>query len=323
MRIPFSIVLIAVVLGTAQAAVAQAPSAADEKINRLEAELSKLADTSPDAAGVMLELLDAYYAEGRVFGLIRVGQSFATAFTQHPQHAAVMLKLLDGLQAVSRNTETAAGARQFLQRYPEHEAAGRVEQILATTLDQLDDRLRAAETYDAVWQRLGDTDEGRRAALRAFQLYVLVNNKDALTKAAALGEAVLDKAAAPEFAARMGLDAVVYRQRTADYGRSNAVGQKLLKKKLPTDPAAKAYLHTLLAQNDVSLCQRANAVENLRKARALVDSRDLLKRMITESSAAGATGTQMQPLVDEYLRKYSDQPDRFAMKSYLPAAYLR
>lgn len=323
MRTYICFIVLAAFVYVASPAAAQVPVNADERINRLEAELSKLADSSTEAAGVMLELIDAYHAEGRVFGLVRVGQNFTTAFTQHPQHAAVMLKLLDGLAAVSRNTETAAIARQFLQRYPDDKAAGRVEQVLAATLDQLEDRLRAAEAYDAVWQRHGDDDDGRRAALRAFQLYVLVNNKDSFTKAAVLGEAVLDKVAAPEFAARMGLDAVIYRQRIADYAGSNAVGQKLLRKKLPTDPAAKAYLHALLAQNDVSLGQRANAVENLRKARALTDTRDLLKRMIAESASANATGAQMQPLVDEYLKKYADQPDRFALKSYLPAAYLR
>src|SRR5262245_8607727 len=72
-------------------------SPADAKINQLESNLSKLRDTSPEAAAVMLELVDAYHAEGRVFGLIRVGQTFVTAFTQHPQHRAIMLKLLDGL----------------------------------------------------------------------------------------------------------------------------------------------------------------------------------------------------------------------------------
>jgi len=329
MRMPLWTVL-AVVLAFVEVAGAQSPapakpaaSANDEKINRLESELAKLADTSPEAADVMLQLIDAYYAEGRVFGIIRVGQTFTTAFVQHPQHKAVMLKLLDGFQAVSRNKETAALARQFLQRYPTDKSAAAVEQILAATLDQLDDRLRAAETYDAVWQRLGDTDEGRRAAVRAFQLYVLVNNKDAFVAAANLADSVVDKTAAPEFASRMGLDAVLYRQRVADWAGSNLVGQKLIKKKLPTDPVAKATLHTMLAANDISLGQRANAVENLRKARALNDSRDLLKRMITESATAGAGGKQMQPLVDEYLAKYADQPDRFVLKSYLPAAYLR
>ena len=97
-------------------AATPAPSANEEQITKLEAELSKLRDTSPEAADVMLKLVDLYAAEGRVFGLIRVGQTFSTSFTTHPQHKTVMLKLLDGLVGTSRNKETVTLARQFLQR---------------------------------------------------------------------------------------------------------------------------------------------------------------------------------------------------------------
>ena len=47
------------------------PSAIDKKAAELEAQLNKSLDTSPEGAKVMIELVDLYYNEGRVFGLVR------------------------------------------------------------------------------------------------------------------------------------------------------------------------------------------------------------------------------------------------------------
>jgi TolA-binding protein/SOS-response transcriptional repressor LexA len=305
------------------AAAAPLVTANEEQINKLEAELSKLRDTSPEAADVMLKLADLYHADGRVFGLIRVGQTFVNTFTSHPQHKVMMQKLLDGLVATSRNKETVTLCRQFLQRYPDDAAAARFELTLAQTLLQLEDRLRAAETYDALWQRLGDTPDGRKAAVSALTLYNALGNRDSWTKAATLADSVFDKAKAGDFATRFGLEAVTGWQRVSDWGKSNAAGQKLLKKNLPADAAAKAYLYFQLATNDAGLGQRANAAENLKKARAVKDSRDLLSRQIFETSAAAGTPQQLEPLIAEYVKKYPWHPDLFSVKSQLPAAYLR
>ena len=62
------------------------PSAIDQKATALEAQLNKALDSSPQAAKVMLELVDLYYQEGRVFGLVRVGERFAKAQASHPRH---------------------------------------------------------------------------------------------------------------------------------------------------------------------------------------------------------------------------------------------
>lgn len=315
-------------LAQAPAPAATAPAAApaqpeNPKIRELEGALSKMRDTSPEAAGVMVQLIDLYYEEGRVFGLIRVGQQFVTGFTSHPQHKDAMLKLFDGLLATSRNKELITLARQFMQRYPNDPAIPRVELVLAQTLEQVDDRPRAAEALEAVWKRQGDTFLGRESALKAFNLYAAMNNKDGFTKAAMIGEAVADKVAAPEYATRLAMDSVIYWNRIAEYAKSNAVGSKLLKKNLPADTAQKAYLHSFMAQNDINLGQRANAAENFRKARALVDNRDSLYRLVVELASASAAPEAIQPLVDEYAKKYPWDAQRFVLKSYLPAAYLR
>src|SRR5262249_50064017 len=90
-----------------------------KQATQLEAELSKLRSTTGEAADVMLKLSDLYYQSGRVFGLIRVGQSFVALHTSHPKHKDVMLKLIDGLLVTGRNKEVIATGRQFLVRYPQ------------------------------------------------------------------------------------------------------------------------------------------------------------------------------------------------------------
>src|SRR5262249_47268437 len=125
-----------------QQPASQPPAAADplndavnQKAAKLEAELSQMRDTSPETAPLMLQLVDLYYSDARVFGLIRVAERFVATQSQAPQGSDVMLKLLDGLVATSRNKEIASTCRQFLSRYPEHKDCGRVEVILTKSLE--------------------------------------------------------------------------------------------------------------------------------------------------------------------------------------------
>ena len=58
---------------------AQEP-AADDPVGKqaaaLEAELGKYKDTTPEAAEAMIKLVDLYHGDGRLFGLVRVAQTF-------------------------------------------------------------------------------------------------------------------------------------------------------------------------------------------------------------------------------------------------------
>src|SRR3982751_4839037 len=106
-------------LVTAQEKDAAAIDEISRQASQLEADLGKVRDTSPEAAEVMLKLIDLYHEQGRVYGLVRVGQQFIAAHVTHPRHKMAMLKLLDGLQATSRNKEVTAVCRQFLTRHPD------------------------------------------------------------------------------------------------------------------------------------------------------------------------------------------------------------
>ena len=57
---------------------AQEPKIDDisQQATKLEAELGKYKDTSPEAADTMAKLAELYHVNGRVFGLIRVANRF-------------------------------------------------------------------------------------------------------------------------------------------------------------------------------------------------------------------------------------------------------
>ena len=104
----------------------KAPAPADGDIDavgkqaaNLETQLAKLSASSKDAAELQLKLIDLDYENGRPFGLVRTGQTFVSQHSAHPRHKEAMLKLIDGLQAMSRNKELTASIRQFLQRFLE------------------------------------------------------------------------------------------------------------------------------------------------------------------------------------------------------------
>ncbi len=136
-----------------------------QQASQLEAQLSKMRNTSPEAAEVMLKLIDLYHENGRVFGLVRVSQSFVALHTTHPKHRDAMLKLIDGLQATARNKELVATIRQFLVRQPKDQACPTVERLLARLLIKAGDTTGAAAVNESRWRRLGATEEGRDAGV--------------------------------------------------------------------------------------------------------------------------------------------------------------
>ena len=126
------------------------PSAVDQKATALESQLNKTLDSSPQAAKVMLELMDLYYIEGRVFGLVRVGERFTKAQSSHTRNREVMVKLIDGLEVMARRDELITISREFISRYPNTAEAVDVVQRLGDALIQKRKPLEAADAYRAL-----------------------------------------------------------------------------------------------------------------------------------------------------------------------------
>ncbi|MHC4400809.1 MAG: tetratricopeptide repeat protein [Planctomycetota bacterium] len=321
----FMILTLIVPAPFALAAMAQGPpvDAAGQEAVRLEAELGKYKDTSPEAAEVLVKLVDLYHAGGRVFGLIRAAETFVAAHPGDGRHPAVMLKLIDGLEATSRNKEMVAACRQFLDRYRDARECADVEVRLADTLRRMNSRLPAAEACRLVWNRQPNTPLGRRyGAMAVDSLYRGGGTQNAIA-AAELAEEMLDKSPPGDFAKWIGYRAFHEWKRIGQPARSNVVGNKLLKKGIAGDKDLLWELHSLMAENYHRQQQYANAVDATRKARQLRDTNPLHRQLIERMHAAEAAPRQMDPLVAEYRKKYPTHEDRHRMEGFLACAYLR
>ncbi|MDB5388517.1 MAG: Tetratricopeptide 2 repeat protein [Planctomycetaceae bacterium] len=311
----------------AQQPAAAAPALTEDAVSaqaaKLEADLSKLRDTSPEAAELMLKLTDLYHQHGRVFGLLRIGQKFVAAHAVHPQHRVVMLKLIDGMLASARNKEVVATCRQFLQRYADDKECPQVEIKLAQTLDQTDDYAGAAEAHAIVFKRQPTTLIGRTAGVRAVQIYAALNSAEGFKQAAALAEILTDRFTNPEGVTSCLSTAVYNWERAGEWAKANLAANKLLQRNLPSDPKALQDLHRRIADNFGRLSQHANAVEALKKCRALGDRVELLQSLIMQSYYAGLKTPEMEQLVTELFQKYPENKDRFYYRALLGTVALR
>jgi len=233
----------------------------------LEAELGKFKDTTPEAAESMFKLVELYHKDGRLFGLVRIAQQFVASHPADARHQAMMLRLIDGQESLSRNKELAATIRQFLARYPQAPECPQLEIRLADTQLQLDERVRSADACKAVWLRQGANEIGRRYGVTAVMQYSVVNSPEAVTQAATLGEEMLDKLPPGEFAKEVGWQAFNELRRIGQWAKSTVVGTKLLQKGLGGDPESQRYLHSLLAENYGNIGQHANAAQSLASTR--------------------------------------------------------
>ena len=155
------------------AAIAQKAEPIDDvsvEASRLEGEVGKYRDISPEAGEALHQLTALYHQHGRVFGLVRAAHRFVAAHSTDPRHPDVMLKLMDGLEALSRYKEFTVIARQFLTRYPKRPECANVEERLAYSLEKLDEKLSAAQAYRSRWQR-EMKPSGREFGVKACLLF--------------------------------------------------------------------------------------------------------------------------------------------------------
>ena len=314
----FVLIVVALLL-LPERAHGQATVAADvnKQAAMLEAELGKYKDTSPEAAEALVKLVDLYYGDGRLFGLVQAGQKFAASHPNDPRQKAIMLKLIDGHAALSRDQELASTIRQFITRYPDAAENAVLEVRFADALRQLADRMKAAEACRTVWQRRGADELGRRYGIYAIQLFDLANTQDGFTAEAVLGEEMLDKLPAGEFAREVGWQAFATYRRIGQWAKSSAVGNKLIQKGLGGDPETLRLLYIQMAENNANLGQHANAADSYQQARKIRDDATLHYQEVFRRYHAGAKPAELEPLMREYGKMYPDRTDRMHGVSYV------
>jgi TolA-binding protein len=289
--------------------------------SQLEAELGKYKDTSPEAADAMTKLIQLYHDDARVFGLVRIGNRFIAAHPTDPRHKDMMLRTLDGLQAMSRNSEFIVLCRQFLFRYPNAAECADIEMRLAESLVVTGDNKAAAAALHDVWKRQGNRPEGRRAAIRAIDRYMLLGN-DQIEIGAVLAEELL---AANEgaFAIDAGLKSVHSFARIGKWAESNRAAQTLLNKKLVTDAKQLRELHLRMAENYARLNQHTSSVAAYNEVRRIRDDQAAHAALLDQLGYAKASSKDISAIAKDYAQQYSERDDRFRGLSILAQAYVR
>ena len=307
--------------------VAQPPVGDDDAItqqaSQLEGELGKFKATAPEAAEVMVKLAELYHQHGRVLGLIRATQTFTAVHPADPRHQQMMLKLMDGLEIMSRTKDLVVACRQFLDRYPTAPAAAEIEIRLARTLLESSDREGTAAAHRVVWKRHGANPVGRAHAVQALRIYLDQLGGEFVVRGAELAEEMYDALPKGEFAREVGWRAFESWRRTREYAKSNVVGNKMLQRNLFLDPAEKRKLFVAIGENHGSQGQHRNAYNAYGQARSLSDSADVAYRQLQALHSAQAPAQDIERLANEYPSKFPGQANRYHGKSFLAHAYLR
>ena len=165
--------------------------AVSKEATQLEGELGKYKDTAPEAAEALFKLTELYHANGRSFGLVRAAQRFVAAHPTDARHAAVMLRLADGLETLARHKELTVIARQFLTRYPSAPECPALEERLAVSLEKTGKREDAAVVYQNRWRR-EQNPNGRKWGVHACRLFSQLGNAN-IVIGAELAEEMFDK----------------------------------------------------------------------------------------------------------------------------------
>ncbi|MCA9175308.1 MAG: tetratricopeptide repeat protein [Planctomycetales bacterium] len=313
-------------LACAQPAAGDADAGQVDEVGReaakLEAELGKFKDTSPEAADALVKLVELYHQHARAFGLIRAGQKFSSSHPADPRHHDVMLKLIDGLEAMSRSRDLTVACRQFLQKYPQSPLRRDVAQRLAATLDKLNERVDAAKVLQRLWEEQPNA-AGRDFGTEAVVRFSASSRREDITAAAEIAEQMCEKLPANEYIEAIGLKGVEQWERIGQWSNANALANKLVAKDLPKDPEQRRALLRRVAENYARQSQFANAVESLKKTRAIRDDQEPHYQQIQRMYNAAIKATELQPVVDDYFKKYPERDDRFQTLGLLAYSYNR
>ncbi len=309
-------------------APAQAPAedskqldAVSQEAAKHEADLNKFKDTAPEAAEVLVKLVDLYHQHGRAFGLIRAGQRFSAAHPSDPRNQPVMLKLIDGLEAMSRHKELTVSIRQFIQKYPTAPQVVELEERLAKALDKLGERQKAGETYRSMWNRQPNVN-GRKFGEAAV---TRLNNgsQQEIFDGNVLAEDMLDKLPTGEFTKLLAANAHYRWRQYGQWAKANTLGAKMLAKGLPYSPEETRELQRMQGENFGYLGQYANAATHFRQARAIRDDWYVLNALINSMYYSQAKAAEFEPLVNEFDAKYPDREERFEKRALLATALIR
>ena len=183
----------------------------------------------------MLQLIDLYWVDEQVFGLIRTATKFSRSQPEHPRRAEVMLKLMDGYAATARHEDVITTGRQFLDLFPKHTLTNPARDRFATALECTGRGTQAATLRGEIWKNGGSTEQG----IRAIRLSVTANKGTSFKEATALATAMAAKLPADVTLTSVGFEGMAAAERAEQWSEGLQLAKTLLRRKAPSTSTAK------------------------------------------------------------------------------------
>jgi len=284
----------------------QVLSAPADKAADLEARLRETAETSPAAAGMMLELIDHYWQDGQPFGLIRTAGRFSRTQTEHPRRAEITLKLMDGYAATARHEDVITTGRQFLEMFPGHPLANDARDRLATAFERTARGPMAAAIRRDLWQNGGAARHG----IHALRLFIAANNPASLKQATALASGLAEKLPADTALTEVGIQGMESARRSEQWAEGLLIAKTLVRRKAPMTESTQRDVFLRSGQFESQLGQHENAVLSYRKA--LGPGRDEAHRhLISAMIAAKKAPKEIEAEARRYRTDFPRREDRY------------
>jgi TolA-binding protein len=278
-----------------------------EQAADLEAKLKETAEASPSGAKLMLELTDLYWKNEQVFGLIRTTGKFSRAQTEHPERAAMMLKLMAGYAVTARHDDVVVTGRQFLEISPQHAGVNSARDQIATAYEFTGRGDFAAAERRLIWENGGTTDQG----VQAMRLFIQANNGGSYKEASSLAVAMVAKLSADPLLTGVGFQGMYAADRSEQWAEGLQIAKALIRRKAPLNEDAKRELWFNTGRFEARLGQFENALESFRKA--LTPGRDDIHRSLVEAMiSATKAPSEIEAEARRYLTAYPNRDDRYS-----------
>lgn len=276
-----------------------------DKAAGLEARLKETAEVSPAGAKLMLELIDLYWQDGQVFGLIRTAAKFSRSQPGHPRRAEVTLRLIDGYAAAARHEDVITTGRQFLELFPGSPLTNEARDRLATALERSGRAGPAATQRLEIWRHGGDAGQG----IRALRLLMAANNAASFRQAVELTSGMVEKLPADPALTDVGFQGMEAASRAEQWAGGLQIAKALLRRKAPMSDSRQRDLWFLTGRFETQLGQHENAIQSFRKALA-PGNHEVHRGLISAMVSAKKPPAEIEAEARRYLTAYPRRDDR-------------
>ncbi|MEN8783588.1 MAG: tetratricopeptide repeat protein [Akkermansiaceae bacterium] len=282
------------------------PAFADKAAD-LEAKLKETTESSPSGGRLMEELVDLYWKEEKIFGLIRTASKFSRTQTENPKRAEITLKLIDGYTVAARHDDVIVTGRQFLEVFPGHKLTNKVRDRIATAYESTGRGSLAAIQLQTIWENGGSLSQGAKA----LRLFNQANNGTSFNRASSLAAAMVAKAPANPLLTGIGFQGMHAAERAEQWAEGLQISKTIIRRKAPMTDLEKQDLWFRTGRLESQLGQFENAIQSYRKALA-PDRDDIHRSLIASMISAKKSPGEIEAEARKYLAAFPRRDDRYS-----------